>query len=84
VYTSKIVYLGKENITIGLGTYKAIKFKPSVATGNVFSDEYPITMWVSDDKNHVPLLAESGILVGTVKLELIKYSGLANTVTSKQ
>jgi hypothetical protein len=40
-------------------------------------------MWVTDDKNHVPLLAESAILVGTVKLELIKYSGLANALTSK-
>jgi hypothetical protein len=83
VYTSKIIYEGKENVTIGLGTYKAIKFKPSVATGNVFSDEYPISMWVTDDKNHVPLLAESAVIVGTVKLELIKYSGLANAVTSK-
>ena len=83
IYTSKIIYQGKENITIGLGKYKAIKFKPSVATGNVFDDPYPMTMWVTDDENHVPLLAESEILVGKVKLELIKYSGLANKETSK-
>lgn len=83
VYTSNIVYEGKETINIGLGTFKAIKFKPSVATGNVFSDDYPITMWVSDDKNHIPLLAQSAVIVGTVKLELIKYSGLANALTSK-
>jgi hypothetical protein len=83
VYSSNIIYQGKEDVTIGLGTYKAIKFKPSVATGNVFSDEYPISMWVTDDKNHVPILATSAVLVGTVKLELIKYSGLANAVTSK-
>jgi hypothetical protein len=83
VYTSKIIYQGTENITIGLGTFKAIKFKPSVATGNVFSDPYPMTMWVTNDKNHVPLLVQSAIVVGTVKLELIKYSGLANALSSK-
>lgn len=83
VYSSNIIYQGKENITIGVGTFKAIKFKPSVATGNVFGDSYPITMWVTDDKNHVPLFAESAVIVGTVKLELIKYSGLANALTSK-
>lgn len=83
VYTSKIIYMGKENVSIGLGTFKAIKFKPSVATGNVFSEPYPMMMWVSDDKNHVPLLAQTAVIVGTVKLELIKYSGLANALTSK-
>lgn len=83
VYTSKIIYQGKEKVTIGIGTFNCLKFKPMVATGNVFSDPYPMTMYITDDKNHVPVLAESAILVGSVKLELIKYSGLANTFSSK-
>jgi len=83
IYTSKIIYQGKENLTIGIGKFSCLKFKPMVATGNVFSDPYPMTLWVTDDKNHVPIYAESAILVGTVKLEIIKYSGLANTLTSK-
>lgn len=83
MYTSKIIYQGKETITIGLGKFSCLKFKPMVATGSVFSDPYPMTLWVTDDKNHIPLLAESAILVGSVKLELIKYSGLANTLSSK-
>jgi len=83
IYTSKIIYQGKENLTIGIGTFSCLKFKPMVATGNVFSDPYPMTLWVTDDKNHIPLFAESAILVGSVKLELIKYSGLANPLSSK-
>jgi hypothetical protein len=83
VYTSKIVYQGKENLTIGIGKFSCLKFKPMVATGTVFSDPYPMTLWITDDKNHVPLYVESAIIVGTVKLELIKYSGLANAMTSK-
>ena len=83
VYTSKLIYLGKENVTIGMGKFSCLKFKPSMVTGNVFSDPYPMTLWITDDKNHVPVLAESGVLVGTVKLELIKYSGLTNLLSSK-
>jgi hypothetical protein len=84
VFTSKIIYQGKEDITTGIGTFSCIKVKPSVATGNVFSDPYPMTMWVTDDKNHLPVLVESAIIVGTVKMELMKYSGLTNALTSKK
>jgi len=83
VYTSKIVYLGKQQLTIEAGTFNCLKFKPMVATGNVFKDPYPMVLWVTDDKNHVPLFAESEIIVGKVKMELVKYSGLANPLTSK-
>jgi hypothetical protein len=83
IYSSKIIYLGKETVETGIGSFKCLKFKPMVATGAVFKDPYPMTLWVSDDKNHVPILASSAVIVGTVKLELIKYSGLANAFTAK-
>ena len=83
VYTSSIVYQGKENVAIGIGTFRCLKFKPSVVTGNVFKDQFPMTFYVTDDKNHLPILVESAILVGSVKLELVKYSNLMNIVASK-
>lgn len=82
-YTSKIVYLGKEEIKISTGTYKAIKIKPMVATGNTFDDQFPMVIWVSDDENRIPLLGKSEILVGSVKMELISYSGLRNSNYAK-
>jgi len=83
VYTTKIIYDGREELEIGLGTFKCLRFKPMVLTGTVFSQPYPMTLWVSDDKNRVPVLAESGILVGSVKMELIKYANLKNPLSSK-
>jgi len=83
VYTSKIVYLGKATVKVGLGKFKCLKFKPMVLTGNVFDDPYPMVLYVTDDKNHIPILAVSKILDGSVKLELIDYKGLANPLTSK-
>jgi hypothetical protein len=82
VYVSQIQFAGKEEVMTDLGRFRCLRFKPMVATGNVFSQPYPMDLWVTDDKNHVPILAKSAVVVGSVKLELIKYSGLANPVTA--
>ncbi|MDD2411652.1 MAG: DUF3108 domain-containing protein [Bacteroidales bacterium] len=82
-YNSKIVYLGKENIKISKGKYKALKIKPMVATGNIFKEEFPMEIWVSDDENRILLKGRSGIRVGSVNVELIEYSGLKNRNMAK-
>lgn len=83
LYQSKIHYLGKERITIPLGTFNCIKFKPMMLIGSVFKEPYPMVIWISDDENKIPIKAQSGILVGTVKMELIEYENLANPLKSK-
>jgi len=82
-YQSKLVFVGKETIKTSLGKFKTIKIKPGVAQGNVFNNEHPIELWVTDDKNRIPLIAQSQVIVGKVKMELISYSGLANPITAK-
>ncbi|HOI00010.1 MAG TPA: DUF3108 domain-containing protein [Bacteroidales bacterium] len=82
VYTSKILFLGRENVKVGLGTFSCLKFKPMVLTGSVFEEEYPMTLYVTDDKNRIPIMAESQILVGSVKVELIGYRNLAHPLSS--
>ena len=83
LYVSRIQFVGTEEVEIELGTFRCLRFKPMVATGNVFSQPYPMDLWVTDDKNKLPILAKSAVVVGAVKMELIKYSGLANPVTAK-
>lgn len=82
VYTSAIVYEGKEIVKIKLGIFRCLRFRPGMATGEVFSDKYPMTLWVTDDKNHVPVLAKSAVVVGNLKAELMEFRGLANEMTS--
>ncbi|MBW6498215.1 MAG: DUF3108 domain-containing protein [Bacteroidales bacterium] len=83
VYVTRIVFDGYERINTRLGTFNTLRFKPMVLSGKVFSQPYPMTLWISDDKNRVPLLVESGLVVGSVKLELSEYQGLRNPLTSK-
>ena len=40
-------------------------------------------VWVTDDKNKLPLRVESPILFGAVKVELDEYSNLRNKVEAK-
>jgi hypothetical protein len=79
VYTSLIEFAGREDVITDLGKFHCLRFKPMVATGNVFSQPYPMDVWVSDDQNRIPILAKSAVIVGSVKLELIEYKGLATT-----
>ncbi|MBN2173625.1 MAG: DUF3108 domain-containing protein [Bacteroidales bacterium] len=82
VYNSAILYEGKEVIEIELGVFRCLRFKPGMATGEVFADKYPMTLWVTDDKNHVPILAKSAVIIGNVKAELMSFEGLANPLSS--
>lgn len=82
VYLSSIIYDGKGIVEIQLGTFRCLKFLPGMATGEVFSKKYPMELWVTDDKNHVPILAKSAIIVGNVKAELMEFDGLASPMTS--
>lgn len=83
VYNSRVIFKGTETIKTKLGKFRCIAFRPMVATGYAFDDPYPITIWITDDKNRLPILIESEQSVGRARVELISYSGLANPVTAK-
>jgi len=74
IAVTKIVYFGKQNIKTGMGTFSCLVLKPLVATGRVFSQQYPVTFWVTNDKNRIPVLIESKLVVGKARIELVAYS----------
>jgi len=61
-----------------LGKFKTLKVTPELIVGNVFKEGDVMNIWVSDDKNKVPLLVESPISIGSIKAVLKSYSGLRN------
>jgi hypothetical protein len=83
VYHSKVIFKGREKVKTKLGKFNCIAFRPMVATGYAFDDPYPITIWITDDANRLPILIESEQAVGRGRVELISYSGLANPITAK-
>lgn len=78
------VYKGKEVKKIkGLGTFNTMKFAVRLVAGEVFTGEDELFVWVSDDRNKIPLWFESKVLVGTVYGRLKKWEGLKYPFESK-
>ncbi|MBL7943699.1 MAG: DUF3108 domain-containing protein [Flavobacteriales bacterium] len=81
IYPLKMKYIGKEQVKVDAGTFNCLKFVPVVAKGRVFKKEEDLVVWVTDDANHLPVLAKAKILVGSIKMEMISYTGLANPIS---
>jgi hypothetical protein len=74
----KIKFVGRETIKSDLGKIRCIKFRPIVQRGRVFKKEEDLTVWISDDANHIPVRGEAKILVGSIKLDL---TGVTNNLS---
>lgn len=74
----KCRFLGREQKKIKALKQKVncLKFAVEVIAGEVFTGEENVIMWVSDDKNHIPLEVESPVKVGRIKARLIRYDNL--------
>ncbi len=82
VYNLHIRYLGKEKIKTKYGKFRSIKFKPLLVKGTIFEGGEKMTVWVSDDGNHIPLRIESPIKVGSIKVDMMGYSNNRYPVSS--
>ncbi|OIR12766.1 hypothetical protein GALL_58330 [mine drainage metagenome] len=82
VYSLFIRYQGKEEIKTRYGRFRTIKFKPLLLKGNIFAGGEKMSVWLSDDGNHIPLRIESPIAVGSVKVDMMDYKNLRYPLTS--
>ena len=72
----KLKYLGRETINTEFGKIKCIKFRPYVMAGRVFREEESLTLWVSADKNKVPIKIKADLQVGSLRADLEALKGL--------
>jgi hypothetical protein len=82
VYPLYIRYLGKETIRTSYGKFRTIKFKPLLVKGTMFEGGEKMTVWVSDDPNHIAVRIESPITVGRVTVDMSYYRNLRYPLTS--
>lgn len=84
-YPLRMKYVGSEpkKKVYGMGKYKTMKFQPDVIAGEVFDEDAKMTVWVSDDQNRIPLLIETPVSVGSVKMVIKEYWGLKYDFTAK-
>lgn len=79
VRTVYYTYRGREIKKIkGLGNVRTLRFTLNLvtSTGESFEDGTELKLWISDDRNRIPLLVETPIRVGSVRARLDGYSNL--------
>ncbi len=82
VYDLYIRYVGKEIIKTRYGKFHAIKIKPLLIKGTLFQGGEKMTVWISDDANHIPVRVESPISVGSVKVDMMDFQNRRTPLSS--
>jgi hypothetical protein len=82
LYPSYFKYLGKEIITTRYGKFKAIKLAPLLIKGTMFEGGEKMTIWVTDDDNHIPVRIQTPIIVGTIKVDMVGFENLRYPLTA--
>jgi len=68
IYDLYLRYRGKERVKIPKDKhYNCIKFSAMLVEGTIFNRGEHLTVWVTDDKNRIPVMVKAKILVGSVK-----------------
>jgi hypothetical protein len=82
IWPLQIKFVGREVIDTDIGKYRCLKFRPIVQKGRVFKNEEDLNVWISDDKNHLPMRVKADVLIGSIKMDITNAKNLAN-LTSK-
>ena len=78
-YDFKMRFLGIEIIKTKFGKIKCYKLRPMVQSGRVFEADESLTIWVTADKNKIPVRLKADLAVGSLKADLEAFKGLANS-----
>lgn len=85
VRTIRLRFLGRENRkVVDVGEFRTLKFACQFATSSddSFKDGAEFFIWLTDDKNCIPVYLESPIRVGKVYATLREWSGLKHPFSS--
>ena len=84
LFPFQIKVAGTENIKTKFGTINCLKIIPQVMSGRVFKDKEGVTLWVSNDKNLVPIAIKAELAVGSLKASLETYKNVKYTLDFKK
>ncbi|MDR2927715.1 MAG: DUF3108 domain-containing protein [Cytophagaceae bacterium] len=83
-YELYIRYKGKETVTNRDGKqYNCLKFSPFLVEGTIFKEGEHMTVWVTDDRNRIPIIVEAEILIGSVKAYFTGAEGLKYSIEAE-
>ena len=75
-YIFKMKYIGKELLPTKFGKIKCMKFRPYVQSGRVFREKESVTLWITDDRNKVPIRLQAELAIGAIIADLDNFKNL--------
>ena len=76
LYDMQIVYEGKEELKTKMGNFKTHVFYPVMKKNKIFGSDNPVKLWISDDRNRIPLKIKVNLFVGSVDMDLKSFSNI--------
>lgn len=78
-----IKFKGYKNVKIDKGRIRCMYFTPMVQKGRLFENNDDLHIYISADKNRIPIRVQMDIFLGSVKIDLISHSGLKHPLVFK-
>ena len=78
VFSMDVIYKGRETVETKAGTIRAIRLVPKMPPNKLFRGDDAVSVYLSDDRNKIPVLIQAEMFVGAVKVDMYKYQGLKN------
>lgn len=76
MFPFQLKVVGTENVKTKFGWINSLVIVPQVISGRVFKDKEGVTLWVSNDKNHIPIAIKAELAVGSLKADIDSYSSV--------
>ncbi len=76
LFPFEIRFKGTEVIKSKYGKIRCYRFDPVVEPGRMFESEDDMTIWISADRNLIPIKVKFNLVVGSLHMELTEYSNL--------
>jgi hypothetical protein len=81
--TMNVRCAGTKTVKTKAGKFNAIEIIVQLLENDTFASEPEMSLFISNDKNHIPLYAEMPLRIGKVYISLTNFNNLKYPVTSK-
>lgn len=75
-YFLEVLYLYNEKVKTNFGEVNCMVFRPKMQEGRIFQDGEQMKLWISEDKNHLPIKVETKIWAGSIRAILVEKKGI--------
>ena len=65
------------------GKVECMKFRPYVQSGRVFKEQESVTLWISNDKNKIPVKMKADLKIGAIECDLENFKNLRGIADAK-